>query len=909
MEKENQRKFIENSLPIKEMGVNAGKEGKISRGRIATIHRWWARRRQGISRSLIFSSIVNANGNFNEKNEIIKNLSAYKSGHQHELIKKAINIIKEETQNKEIILYDPFSGGGSIPLEAMRLGLKVYASDLNPLACLILKATLKFPQQYGMKKIDNPLTRSLKSTGTSKKTSVIGQLILKWGNWIVENSRKEIDPLFSNEEEIPVVFFWVHTIQCSNGDCNRKMPLSKMSYTLKQTNLAYSIELIPDLVKGKFSGKIKQVNKIGESPYPKLNRLTGSHGDTKCIFCNQSTTGDKIREMAKLGKMSYYPIGKMVLRNKKTKKKDKLVKEIVPLSKKDFELIEKCIELEKKDNFSYIPIPDYSGKGKIAWAVGSPRIYGITSFRNIFIPRQRLIISIISKWIKFARDEMKKQRLSIELSNVISLYLTFALTKFMEYSNRYSIWMDAGKPAQVTANYAYNLSWDFPEIYPYKKGGYSFISKFQDISKSLDEISNIPTNCLNIWQHNASEESVLEKNSIDIIFTDPPYYDTMGYAGLADFFYGIMKNTQGEIFPELFRDLVTPKSTECVLQAHRFDDMKVAKISYENQLSEAFNEMNRVLKDNGVLLIVFAHINLSAWSAIISALIRANFKITACWPINTESTTGAIQGRAALKATMHIFCRKKHESLGAIFFNDLQKISKIRLSRKLKEFWKHGFSGVNLDIAMLGPAFEIYGEYEKIEDERTGEILSIERWMDWIRKEVLQLQLSQIMKELLSKDLQDSLKSLDPFAQFYILFRLEFGIKSIDIDIARLLEKSTNLNIRDLTEWGYLEKESSKINLRSAEDREKIDLLINGKPPGNLITMVDKLHGAILSHQRDLFDEFEKRENISFNHPIWAIAQLISNILPSDSKESISLRNFLNVRKLKTSTLGKYIKQ
>ena len=812
-----------------------------------------------------------------------------------------ITKINKNWDNSSIKFWDPFAGGGAIPLEAERLGLKVYASDLNPVACLILEATLKFPQKLGMVKLpETQLTKIIKTKKEklSISKSILGELIRKWGKWLIDNAKPEVDKLYYFDEKgIPSVYFWIHTVPCSN--CGKKMPLSKMTYisSRKNKDQASILELEKNQSKGTFKGKIKLVKK-GTEGFPKQERLTGSQGTTKCLFCKQILKGDIVRERAKEGKMEYLPVAKMVL---KKKNKNQYKKIYLPLDEKDLSILSICEEKEKILDDFYIPIPEYSGRG-LQRGIGSPRIYGITSFKDFFVPRQRLIIAIISKWINKAREALISQE-NEETGNIVSLYLTFALTKFLEFNGRYSLWLASEEcPMQVARAYAYNLSWDFPEIYPFKPGGFSYNSKIQDIARVIDKIAKINPNVQKIWQHNASEKSFLEDNSIDIIFTDPPYYGTMDYAGIADFFYGLMKKSQAKAFPQYFKDLVTPKAQECVLQIHRFKTENEAKKSYEKHLTEAFKEMNRVLKSEGLFIIVFAHIDLSAWEAIISALIEANFQITACWPINTESTTGAQKGKAVLSATMHLICRKRRNISKAIFFQDLKKELDIILVKHLKKLWNLGFSGASLDIAMLGPAFELFGNYRKIEDERTGKEISIKRWLEYTQKKVLQLQLSEVMENFLQNDQKSKLSSMDTFTQFYILYRLEFGDKPIEIDALRLLEKATNLNLNKLIQWGYLEKNSTKIILRYAEERLAPEDLINNKPHGEIISLIDTLHGAVLAHQRGLFSDYEEKESIDHKHPLWVLAQLIANLLPANSKEAISLKNFMNLRKLRAKS-------
>lgn len=203
---------------------------------------------------------------------------------------------------------------------------------------------------------------------------------------------------------------------------------------------------------------------------------------------------------------------------------------------------------------------------------------------------------------------------------------------------------------------------------------------------------------------------------------------------------------------------------------------------------------------------------------------------------------------------------------------------------------------------MLGPAFEFFGNYEAIEDERTGDKIDIARWMDIVRKKVIQLQLQQIMSEFLEKSQKASLTSIDMFTQFYILYRLRYGSKVVEMDTARTLEKATNMNLTDLIKWGYLKKNQGDIELLHAEQRNNPEDLLTNKLEGKLITLIDTLHGAVLAHEKGIFEDYARRNNLTPEHPLWSAAQLISSILPANAREGTTLKNLLNVRKLRGSS-------
>jgi len=325
-------------------------------------------------------------------------------------------------------------------------------------------------------------------------------------------------------------------------------------------------------------------------------------------------------------------------------------------------------------------------------------------------------------------------------------------------------------------------------------------------------------------------------NYFDAVVTDPPYYDNVPYSYLSDFFYVWLKRTLGHLYPELFATPLTPKSEEIVAYTHE-GGLEDGMRRFEQMITRAFSEIARVLKPEGVAVIVFAHKTTEAWESIINALLSAGLYLTASWPLHTEMQARLrAQESAALASSIYMVCRKRTTNETA-YFSEIKDEIVSRVREKLEQFWNEGISGADFFVSAIGPAVEVFGRYARVE-KLSGEPVSVRELLEFVRKTVSEYALSRIIgirdqglgigdKELEEKSLvasPQSLGNIDPATRFYLLFRWAYGRATVPFDEARKLAQAVGLELSAYFNRSFVKHEKGNIKCLDPKDRGKPSL-------------------------------------------------------------------------------------
>jgi len=368
-------------------------------------------------------------------------------------------------------------------------------------------------------------------------------------------------------------------------------------------------------------------------------------------------------------------------------------------------------------------------------------------------------------------------------------------------------------------------------------------------------------------------------NHFDAVFTDPPYYDNVPYSYLSDFFYVWLKRAIGDLYPELFSTPLTPKSKEIVAYTTN-RTWEEAKEFFEGMLKKSFQEIHRILKPNGIAVIVYAHKTTSGWETLINSLLDSGLVITASWPIHTEMKARLrAKESAALASSIYIVCRKiKRQPTG--WFNEVKEEIKKHLYQKLNRLWKEGISGADFFIAAIGSAIEVFGKYEKVMDYE-GNIIRADKLLDYVREIVTDYTVRQILHDGIAAE-------LSPLTRFYILWRWSYQNAKVHFDEARKLAQSVGVDLEKEWNKGFISKQKEFIYLLAPNERKLEEL----KSPTELI---DVLHKVLLLWEKGRREEITEtlQETGFMRDSFFRVAQAISECLPIDSKEKKLLDGFL----------------
>ena len=371
-------------------------------------------------------------------------------------------------------------------------------------------------------------------------------------------------------------------------------------------------------------------------------------------------------------------------------------------------------------------------------------------------------------------------------------------------------------------------------------------------------------------------------NYFDALFTDPPYYDNINYAELSDFFYVWLKRCIGDLYPELFSTPLVPKSKEIVANPVRHGGEAKAKEFFETMLKKAFQEIYRVLKPNGIAVIVYAHKSTSGWETMINSLLDSGLVPTESWPIDTEMKARLVaKDSAALASSIYIVCRKmERQETG--WFSDVKKEIKERIFNN--NLWEEGVAGPDFFIACIGSAIEVFGKYEKVMDYE-GNVIRADKLLEFVREVVTDYAVKQILHNGIAG-------KLSPLTKFYILWRWSFREAKIEFDETKKLAQSIGVHLEKEWNKSFIKKDKNYIKVLGPQDRKLEDIENMEKKD-----LIDVLHQVLILWSKGRREEIKrvlKETGYGENDAFYRVAQAISETLPNDSKEKKLLDGFLS---------------
>ena len=370
-------------------------------------------------------------------------------------------------------------------------------------------------------------------------------------------------------------------------------------------------------------------------------------------------------------------------------------------------------------------------------------------------------------------------------------------------------------------------------------------------------------------------------NYFDAVFTDPPYYDNVNYAELSDFFYVWLKRSVGDLYPELFSTPLVPKNKEIVANPIRHGSEKEAREFFEQNLKKSFQEIYRVLKPDGIVIIVYTHKSTSGWETLINSLLKAGLVPTASWPIDTEMKTRLnARGTASLASSIYLVVRKiKREEIG--WFNEIKEEIKKNIYKKLDRLWQEGISGADFFIAGIGSAIEIFGKYEKVMDYE-GNIINTAKLLEFVREVVTDYAVRQILHTGISEEISQ-------LTRFYLLYRWTYQESKVQFDEVRKLAQSTGIDLEKQWNKGFIVKEKEFIKVLGPYERDLKELKDSRE-------LIDVLHYVLIlwrDGRREDMKEVLKNSGFGNKEVFYRVAQAISETLANDSKEKRLLEGFL----------------
>ena len=775
------KKLIEVALPLDDVNAAASREKSIRHGHPSTLHLWWARRPLAAARAVIFAQMVNDPGfqqndgfkfGVNKKDaeikreklfQIIRDLVKWENTNNQDVINRAREAIIESWQetcylnrnhsqaaelfNPEELpsFHDPFAGGGAIPLEAQRLGLKSYASDLNPVAVMINKAMIEIPPKFSGCKPIGPIPKSDKQQKLVEDWSGakgLAEDVRRYGYWMHEEAFKRIGNLFPPVKITPEMISERPDLEAYAGE-----ELTVIAWlwarTVKSPNPAFShvyVPLVSTYVLSSKKGKDSWVEPIIEDEGFKFivriskpaasakngNKL-GRGANFNCIFSNTTIDSKHIYAESQAGKLSQKLMA-VVAQGKKGR---------VYLSpSKSHEEIASGIT------------PDWTPETLMPenprWF--SPPMYGMKSYGSLFTPRQLVALNTFSDLVfevrnKIILDAVKEGQLddgkgldedglgATAYADAISVYLSFALDKTAVYSNSICTWLNQPKNEIVGNSFgrqAIPMTWDYAEANHFCNSGGT-------ITKQLDYIVKVINQCLSnpgkLGFSSQADAATQNLSNNKVISSDPPYYDNIGYADLSDFFYVWMRRSLKKIYPNLFSTLAVPKAEELVATPYRHGGKDNAELFFLEGMTKAIRNMAENGHPAFPVSIYYAFrqgetkdegTSNTGWEVFLEAVISAGFSIDGTWPLRTEFSGRMVSnGTNALASSVVLVCKKRDPGAESVSRRGFQRELRENMPEAL-EAMIGGDTGstpiapVDLAQAAIGPGMAIYTKHAAV---------------------------------------------------------------------------------------------------------------------------------------------------------------------------------------------------
>lgn len=764
------KRLIEVDLPIKKISAHARREKSIRHGHISTLHIWWARRPLAACRAVICAALWPDPGDpncperfkteagrlmkaFRDKRggkprnwddgievrqallDFIADFSNWDNSTDKDYLEtsRTLTQVAHEALGGEVgtrpLVVDPFAGGGSIPLEALRVGADAFASDLNPVAVLLNKVVLEYIPKYGQRLADE---------------------VRKWGEWIKNEAEKELGEFYPKDPDgaIPIAYLWARTIKCEGPGCGAEVPLMRSLWLAKKgKEQSIALKIVPN-----FKSKVVSFEIIENVTAKDVSKGTIASGSATCPICGFTTPINSVRVQLKSNSGGTANSRLVVIRraDPKTGKRGYRLPE-----EKDLKAIRSAAEeLNRRIMIYEGPlslVPD-EPVNILPHSVNRLPLYGMTSWGDIFMPRQALALITFARLVRNV-GILKSEDIPSDLRIALQICLALILDRLADFNSSLCVLNSVGGRGVVHTfgRQALPMVWDFMETNPFNDVGANWEAGIEAFEKTInreDVLDHMATvQCV------SATSSPLPENAFQVLVTDPPYYDMISYADLSDFFYVWLRRTLIDLDNEGFSSITTPKAQEIIVEPTPVENVGIKNEAfYLNNMTKAMADSRRGLIPNGVAVVVFAHKSTAGWEAQLQSMIDAGWIITGSWPIDTErqARVSAI-GQARLGSSVHLACRPRENPDGSLRTDDIGDWRDVlaELPKRIHEWMprlaKEGVVGADAIFACLGPALEIFSKYSRVE-KASGEVVPLKEYLEYVWAAVAKEALAMIFE-------------------------------------------------------------------------------------------------------------------------------------------------------------------
>ena len=635
------------------------------------------------------------------------------------------------------LVVDPFAGGGSIPLEALRVGADAFASDLNPVPVLLNKVVLEYIPKYGKR---------------------LAEEVRKWGAWIRDEAEKELVEFYPKDPDgaTPIAYLWARTIRCEGPACGAAVPLIRSLWLAKKANRSVALRLIPnpqekrvdfDILVKQRDGWVSQVDSSFILPPSSFSSDgTVKRGSATCPCCGYTTPVARVCEQLseRHGGANDATLFCIVIESSDGAGRCYRL----PTAKDRATIANARTALDVRRNkhkgeMSLVPNEPLPPQGTLGFRV---QRYGITEWGDLFSVRQLLTLVSLIRLVQQAGEQLT-EKLEPPLAEAVHTILGLAISRFTDIFNSLCMWETSKTQVRhLFTRQAVPMLWDFAETNALADAAGNYDVTLNTMIRVLESTAfdSVPGHV----ERSSATKHPLPDDSASAFISDPPYYDAVPYADLSDFFYVWLKRSLPHSHCTAFADSLTPKVGECIVDPVKGKDAAF----FETTMKAAMQEGRRVLLPAGVAVVVFAHKSTSGWESVLQAMIDAGWIITGSWPIDTElGNRLRAQGSAALASSVHLVCRPREDASGAVTasvgeWRDVLSELPQRIHEWMPRLAAEGVVGADAIFACLGPALEIFSRYSHVE-KANGETATLREYLEHVWGAVSTEALSLIFKD------------------------------------------------------------------------------------------------------------------------------------------------------------------
>ena len=814
------KKLIEVALPLDDINREASREKSIRHGHPSTLHLWWSRKPLAACRAVLFASLVDdpssrpeefpteADQNLERERlfRLIKEMVKWKNVNNEHLLAEAHSQILKSTDGNPPPLLDPFCGGGSIPLEAQRLGLEAHGSDLNPVAVLITKAMIEIPTCFAGQLPVNPGAQndSLQSQ-TQKGATGLAADVHYYGEWMCDEAEKRIGHLYpkvqlpkehgGGEAEV-IAWLWARTVKCPNPACGVRMPLVTSFWLSNKKGKKAWVEPIVNQVNKTVRFEVKRGE--GIPPEGTVNR-----GGSRCLICGEAASFDHLRTEGKAGRMSQQLMAIVAAGNR----------ERIYLNPDD-----EHVAIADKTEPHDIPETNLPEKA-LGFRV---QLYGMTQHHHLFTSRQLTALTIFSDLVGEARERIEADAIKTgygeagAYAGAVATYLGLSVSRSASMWSSLCWWQSSGGfVSQVFTRQTLSMIWSYAEVCPFSNATGNWRGAVDWITKVIKLLPTFPA--AKVEQNDAALTVEPDKDGKWLVSTDPPYYDNIGYADLSDFYYIWLRRSLRKIYPDLFNLMLVPKTEELIATPHRFDgDKSKAEKHFLTGLSKAFQLMRACTHPDYPMTVYYAFkqsetdkkdggVASTGWETMLEGLLKAGFQITGTWPIRTERTARLRAHESnVLASSIVLVCRLLPNDAGMATRRDFNSVLRSELPNALRHLQQGNIAPVDLAQASIGPGMAVFSRYSKIL-EADGSPMRVRTAL-------------QIINEELDAYFTAQEGELDADTRFCVSWFEQYGMREAGFGEADVLARARDTSVEGIAESGVLQARAGKVRLLSRDE-------------------------------------------------------------------------------------------